>query len=92
VGADNSADGADISNNNPTEKDTAMDVDGEDADADFDYAQALIRDCWAKMRQGRDLGRSEVKEFFMAPTLIPNKEQEREVAVRMWCEALRLRG
>jgi hypothetical protein len=91
VGADDSADGTDPSNNNnPSEKDTVMDMDGEDAD--FDYAQALIRDCWAKMRQGRDLGRSEVKEFFMAPTLTAHREQEREAAVRMWCEALRLRG
>ena len=59
---------------------------------DFEYAQAVIRDCWNKIREGRDLGRSEIKEVMMLPSLMKGKEREREGAVRMWCDVLRLRG
>jgi len=59
---------------------------------DFDYAQTLIRECWAMIKEGRDIGRSEIREVMMAPTLTTHEEREREAAVRMWCDVLRLRG
>ncbi|KAF3033869.1 hypothetical protein E8E12_000554 [Didymella heteroderae] len=68
---------------------------------DLDFAQATIRELWGKVRAGRDLGRAEVKEVFMAPSGVGasdarpgtgGKGDETEAAVRMWCEVLRLRG
>ncbi|KAJ4983206.1 hypothetical protein SVAN01_11306 [Stagonosporopsis vannaccii] len=60
---------------------------GEEFDVDF--AQAMIRELWGKIREGHDLGRAEAREVFMAPTVGP---AYKDAAVRMWCEALRLRG
>jgi hypothetical protein len=57
---------------------------------DFDFAQAMIRDCWNKIKDNRDLGKSEIKEIMMAREDLRN--QEKQAAVRMWCEALRVRG
>ncbi|KAF2852590.1 hypothetical protein T440DRAFT_31307 [Plenodomus tracheiphilus IPT5] len=59
---------------------------------DFDFAQDMIRQCWNMMKEGRDLGRSEIREVIMVPTLTTHSEREREAAVRLWCDALRLRG
>jgi hypothetical protein len=64
--------------------------DGEEQ-PDFEYAQAMIRDCWSKIKNNRDLGKSEVKEIMMVQDNIKTFK-EQEAAVRMWCEALRLRG
>lgn len=70
------------------------DIKKEDGDEeiDFAFAQAVIRECWNTIKQGKDLGRSEVKEFMMAPRAGANTEKQRELAVHMWCDALRLRG
>jgi hypothetical protein len=57
---------------------------------DFDSAQAMIRECWSKIKNNRDLGKSEVKEFMMATEDLA--KQEKQAAIRMWCDALRLRG
>jgi hypothetical protein len=67
-------------------------VNSENAEEalDFDFAQAMIRDCWSKIKDNRDLGKSEVKEIMMATEDLKN--QEKQAAVRMWCDALRLRG
>lgn len=63
---------------------------------DFDFAQATIRELWGQIRAGRDLGRGEVKEVFMAPSdaglPADAKSEETDAIVRMWCEVLRLRG
>ena len=67
-----------------------MEVNGGTA-IDFDYAEAVIRDCWAKIKEGRDLGRAEVREAMMAREDV-NGTQEKDAAVRMWCNILRLRG
>lgn len=65
----------------------------EDGEVDFEYAQAIIRDCWHKIKGEKEFGgRAEVKEVMMPPKLASSKQLEREVAVRMWCEVLRLRG
>lgn len=64
----------------------------EVAELDFNYAQTIIRECWTMIKEGRDLGRSDIKEAMMAPVLTTHKEREREAAARMWCEILRLRG
>ncbi|KAH7359669.1 hypothetical protein BKA66DRAFT_537881 [Pyrenochaeta sp. MPI-SDFR-AT-0127] len=86
--------GGDISDETPPESKgengTAMEID-EEPKVDFDYAQAVIRDCWARIKDGRDLGRSEIKEVMMAPEDVKGV-QEKDAAVRMWCEVLRLRG
>ncbi len=91
------AEDADNSNNNniasgydTTENGTAMELDEEEVDVE--YAQAVVRDCWSKIKDGRDLGRSEVREIMMAPVTTNNKGQEQEAVVRMWCDALRMRG
>jgi hypothetical protein len=92
------AEDEDNSNNNnniasgyaTTENGTAMEVDEEEVDVE--YAQAVVRDCWSKIKDGRDLGRSEVREVMMAPVTTNNKGQEHEAMVRMWCDALRMRG
>lgn len=71
---------------------TAAAPPAEEEDAiDFDYPKAIIRDCWSTIKQGRDLGKSEVKEVMMAPEYVSGT-QEKDAAVRMWCEALRMRG
>ena len=64
----------------------------DDQEIDFEYAQTVIRECWSKIKQGRDLGRSEVREVMMTPVIPAKKGQERDAAVRMWCEILRMRG
>jgi hypothetical protein len=73
----------------PQSSDKPETEDGEEQ-IDFDYAQAVIRDCWSRMKDNRDLGKSEIREVMMTPDNLPN--QQKEAAVRMWCEALRLRG
>ena len=87
VGADTSEDSQDPGYKS-TENDTALDVDEA---PDFDYAQAVIRDCWGKIKEGRDLGKSDIKEVMMAQEDVKGSK-ETEAAVRMWCEVLRLRG
>lgn len=72
------------------ENGAAMDVD--DQEIDFEYAQTVIRECWNTIKDGRDLGRSEVREVMMTPVAPAKKGQERDAAVRMWCEVLRMRG
>ncbi|RMZ67013.1 mediator complex subunit med20 [Pyrenophora seminiperda CCB06] len=62
-----------------TENRTAM--DGDDQEIDFEYAQTLVRECWRKIRDGRDLGRSEVREVMMTPVASAKKGQERDAAV-----------
>ncbi|KZM23524.1 uncharacterized protein EKO05_0011263 [Ascochyta rabiei] len=63
----------------------------EEDEVDFGFAQATIREFWEKLKEGRDLGRSEVKAVLMVPKGRGLGEEE-EAAVRMWCEVLRLRG
>jgi hypothetical protein len=64
--------------------------DGDDL-ANLDYAQSIIRDCWSKIKDGRDLGRSEVREVMMAQDNLQSIK-EKEATIQMWCEVLRLRG
>jgi hypothetical protein len=89
VGGDNFEEGLE-SDYTLTENGTAMDV--EEEEPDFVLAQNYIRECWEKIKDGRGLGRSEVREVMMAPVTTKTREQEREAAVRMWCDALRMRG
>jgi hypothetical protein len=89
VGADSSEDGLDLGSTS-VENGAAMDLDEEEPD--FEHAQTVIRECWSRIKDGRDLGRSEVRDVVMAPVITKKKEQEREAAVRMWCDALRMRG
>lgn len=65
-------------------------LNGEE-EVDFEFAQATIREFWGKIREGRDLGRAEVREVFMVPQEGGEKE-EKDAMVRMWCAVLRLRG
>ncbi|KAF1833534.1 hypothetical protein BDW02DRAFT_569977 [Decorospora gaudefroyi] len=93
VGACGVEDGVD-SGYNSLDNSMAMDVDGQEVEeeTDFEFAQTMIRECWGAIKQGRDLGRSEVKETMMASVATTKKEEEREIAVRMWCDTLRMRG
>jgi hypothetical protein len=59
---------------------------------DLDCAQASIRAFWNKIKAGRDLGRAEAREIMMTRRNDMGPEDERQAVVRMWCEALRLRG
>jgi hypothetical protein len=68
----------------------SMDPDDGQDGPDLDCAEALVRDFWNKIRGGRDLGKSEVKEVMTNHNTL--KGQEKEAAVRMWCEILRMRG
>lgn len=63
-----------------------------EGEIDFDFAQDMIRQCWNMIKSGRDIGRFEIQEAMMAPTLTTHREREREAAVRLWCDVLRLRG
>jgi hypothetical protein len=45
---------------------------------------------WSKIKENRDLGKSEIREVMMVADNL--KIQEKEAAVRMWCDGLRLRG
>jgi hypothetical protein len=90
VGTDDADDGTD---SGYTSMDNGVPMDGtEQEDIDFEYAQAVIRECWNRIKEGKDLGRSEVREFMMAPKLEARREQQREQAMHMWCDALRIRG
>jgi hypothetical protein len=82
IGADGSDD--------PLESSSAT-LEDEQEQPDFDYAQSIIRDCWSKIKSNVNLGKSEVKEVMMAQDNT-KAIQEKEAAVRMWCEVLRLRG
>ncbi|KAJ8108600.1 hypothetical protein OPT61_g8063 [Boeremia exigua] len=62
---------------------------GDGEEVDWEFAQAAIRDFWGRIREGRDLGRAEAREVFMAPK---EARMDRDALVRMWCEVLRLRG
>ena len=89
VGAEDTDDSLD-SGYTSMENGAAVHVD--DQEIDFEYAQTVIRECWSRIKQGRDLGRSEVREVMMTPKIPVKKGQERDAAVRMWCEILRMRG
>lgn len=89
VGAEDADDNLD-SGYTSMENGAALDVD--DQEIDFEYAQTVIRECWSKIKDGRDLGRSEVREVMMTPVATAKKGKERDAAVRMWCEVLRMRG
>lgn len=65
-------------------------IEDEADQFDVEYAQAIIRDCWRKIQENRDLGKSEIREVMMAPDSM--KTRQNEATVRMWCEGLRLRG
>jgi hypothetical protein len=81
--------GADASED-PLEAGSAALEDGEDQ-LDFVYAQAVIRDCWGKIKNNLNLGKSEIRVVMMAQEKM-TATQEKEAAVRMWCEILRMRG
>lgn len=66
-------------------------ANGVAEEVDFDFAQATIREFWGKIREGRDLGRSEVREVLMAPK-VGGKREEEDAVIRMWCDVLKLRG
>ncbi|KAJ4363653.1 hypothetical protein N0V83_009949 [Neocucurbitaria cava] len=81
----------------PGQNGTAANGNGDDEGyaegPDFDYAQAVIRECWKKIKEGVDLGRSEVREVMMAAREeVHGGLREQEAAVRAWCEVLKLRG
>ncbi|KAH8724352.1 hypothetical protein GQ44DRAFT_286460 [Phaeosphaeriaceae sp. PMI808] len=80
IGAEGSDDGSD----------DGSDEIGEN-EVDFEYAQAVVRDCWSRIKENRDLGKSEVREVMMAQENVTGAK-EKETAVRMWCEVLRLRA
>ncbi|KAJ5028850.1 hypothetical protein J3E72DRAFT_238430 [Bipolaris maydis] len=90
VGAEDADEGPDAAYSS-VENGAPLDA-GEQSDIDFEYAQAIIRECWNRIKEGKDLGRSEVKEFMMVPRAEVKREQQREQAVHMWCDALRIRG
>ncbi|EDU42444.1 conserved hypothetical protein [Pyrenophora tritici-repentis Pt-1C-BFP] len=81
VGAEDTDDGPD-SGHASVGNETTMQVDGDDDEIDFEYAQTVIREFWSKIKDGRDLGRSEVREVMMAPVAPRKKAQERDAAVR----------
>ena len=73
------------------EHDNGVKMENQEA-IDLDCAQAGIRAFWNKIKAGQDLGRAETREVMMAPRNNMAPDDERQAAVRMWCEALRLRG
>ena len=80
--------GADNSDENT---DTLNSLDDGDEEVDFEYAQEIIRDCWRQIKDGQDIGKSEIKEVMMDSEYVDDID-EKDAAVRMWCEVLRLRG
>ncbi|KAF2126153.1 hypothetical protein P153DRAFT_399611 [Dothidotthia symphoricarpi CBS 119687] len=71
----------------PSKNDPAPD----DGPVDIEGTQSIIRDFWARIIDGRDLGRSEAREVMMTPESVKGMD-EKDAMVRMWCEVLRLRG
>ncbi|KAF2624787.1 hypothetical protein BU25DRAFT_413329 [Macroventuria anomochaeta] len=69
---------------------TGLNGNGEEK-LDFGFVQATIREFWGKIKEGRDLGRAEVREAFMVPKE-GGRSEEKDAVVRMWCDVLRLRG
>ena len=64
---------------------------GGGEEVDFEFAQATIQEFWGKIKEGRDLGRAEVREVFMVPGE-GGKNEQQDAVVRMWCKVLVLRG
>lgn len=62
----------------------------EEADL-FGEAEQELRELWRLIKQGLDFGKAEVREVMMGKEPVAG-EGEKEAAVRMWCEVLRLRG
>ncbi|KAL5117582.1 hypothetical protein ACEQ8H_004475 [Pleosporales sp. CAS-2024a] len=62
----------------------------DEEDMDLEYAQAIVRDCWSRIKANRDFGKSEIREVMMTSDNL--KKHPKEAAVRMWCEGLRLRS
>ncbi|KAF2638531.1 hypothetical protein P280DRAFT_72911 [Massarina eburnea CBS 473.64] len=59
----------------------------------FEDVQERVTHVWKEMRKGADLGKGEVKEVLQLTKDVGGEnETEREAVVRMWCEALKLRG
>jgi hypothetical protein len=60
---------------------------------DFAELQSNIRELWKHLTTGMDFGKSEVRDFMQAARDCGgDKAKEQEAVVRMWGEALRVRG
>ena len=60
---------------------------------DFADLQSELRGLWKHLTNGMDFGKSEIREFKqIAQHFDGKKDLEQEAVVRMWCEALRVRG
>lgn len=51
-------------------------ANGGGEDMDFEYAQATIREFWGRMREGKDFGKSEVKEVLMVPKTVGERRSK----------------
>lgn len=77
----------------------ALDGDGDEATADleeeldFTGVQEQIREIWSMTTKNAELGKSEIRETMQAAQDFGgDQRKETDAVVRMWCEALRLRG
>ena len=67
-------------------------ITAQEEDAlDFGDAQTIIREFWARIKIGKDLGKADVREIMMAPKYVQGL-REKDAVARMWCDVLRLRG
>ncbi|KAF2112595.1 mediator complex, subunit Med20 [Lophiotrema nucula] len=66
------------------------DADAE-VEVDVSASQTAVRSLWDALKTGIEFGKTEPREYFMAPEVLKG-EKQREAVVRMWCELLRMRG
>jgi hypothetical protein len=86
------------SNNKPEgseeDKDSGyLSIDGgaDEEIADLEEAQAEVRAVWTSIKSGIEFGKAEVREVMMGREGI-REDAEKEAAVRMWCDVLKLRS
>ncbi|KAF2736001.1 hypothetical protein EJ04DRAFT_551674 [Polyplosphaeria fusca] len=61
----------------------------EKGEVDLQAVQELVRVCWKVVVRGLELGKGEVREFWMDG--VEKEWKGKEAVVRMWCELLKLR-
>lgn len=94
AGALDDDDDDDEDNNNHIDGFGKADVSAAmEEELDFSFVQAQIRQIWKMMTEGIELGRSEIREVMQAAQGSGgDREKVKEAAVRMWCEAMKLRA
>ncbi|KAF2714742.1 hypothetical protein K504DRAFT_486572 [Pleomassaria siparia CBS 279.74] len=73
------------------ETDSGYGGDTEDIEMDIEELEGEVRQVWNVIKKGIDFGKGDIREVMMGRDAL-NGETQKEAVVRMWCDALKLRG